>query len=77
MWGIIELVFVYLIAVFVGFVLLDLTYKRSWSERLLVLVFYLCSLALVKFSFFVPILFLLVICAIDRICRTVRVRVNL
>jgi hypothetical protein len=65
MWGIIELVFVYLIAVFVGFVLLDATYKRSWSKRLLV--FCLCSLALVKFSFFVPILFLLVICAIDRI----------
>ena len=62
-----ELVFVYLIAVFVGCVLLDATYKRSWSER--VLVFYLCSLALVKFSFFVPILFLLVICATDRICR--------
>jgi hypothetical protein len=63
----IELVFVYLIAVFVGFVLLDATYNRRWVKRLLI--FYVCALALVKFSFFLPILFLLVICAIDRICR--------
>jgi hypothetical protein len=62
-----ELVFVYLIAVFVGFVLLDATYNRRWVKRLLL--FYVCALALVKFSFFLPILFLLVICAIDRICR--------
>jgi hypothetical protein len=65
--GITELVFVYLIAVFVGFVWLDATYNRCWVKRFLL--FYVCALALVKFSFFVPILFLLVICAIDRICR--------
>jgi hypothetical protein len=62
-----ELVFVYFIAVFISFVLLDAKYNRSLSKRLLV--FYLCSLALVKFSFFIPILFLLGICVIDRICR--------
>jgi hypothetical protein len=66
MSGITELVFVYLIAIFVGFVLLDATYNRCWVKRFLL--FYVCALALVKFSFFVPILFLLVICAIDRIC---------
>ena len=66
-WGITELVFVYFIAVFVGFVLLDVTYNRSWVKRFLL--FYVCALALIKFSFFVPILFLLGICTIDRTCR--------
>ena len=61
-WG--ELVFVYLIALFVGFLLLDAAYNRSWVKRSLL--FYVCALALIKFSFFVPILFLLGICTIDR-----------
>ena len=64
-WG--ELVFVYLIALFVGFLLLDAAYNRSWVKRSLL--FYVCALALIKFSFFVPIFFLLGICTIERICR--------
>lgn len=64
-WG--ELIFVYFIALFTGFLWLDGTYNHAWVKRLLL--FYICALALIKFSFFIAILSLLGICVIDRTCR--------
>ena len=64
-WG--ELIFVYFIALFTGFLWLDGTYNHAWVKRSLL--FYICALALIKFSFFIAILSLLGICVIDRTCR--------
>src|SRR5262249_1492462 len=55
------------IALFTGFLWLDGTYNHAWVKRSLL--FYICALALIKFSFFIAILSLLGICVIDRICR--------